>query len=51
MKREFGAQVELIKGSHGIFDVKANGKLVYSKESTGRFPESGEVTAVLKSKK
>lgn len=48
LKKAFGADAELIKGSHGIFDVKVNGKTVYSKDKTGRFPESGEVTALLK---
>ena len=31
-------------GSGGVFDVKVDGKLVYSKHSTGRFPEPGEVS-------
>jgi len=26
-----------------VFDVKVNGKLVYSKDQTGRFPEHQEV--------
>jgi selenoprotein W-related protein len=34
---------ELIQGSGGIFDVKLDGKLIYSKKETGRFPEHHEV--------
>ena len=38
----------LLKGSGGVFDVVADGTLVYSKRETGRFPEEGEVTGLLK---
>lgn len=34
---------ELLKGSGGIFDVKVDGDLVFSKHEKGRFPEDGEV--------
>ena len=33
----------LIEGSKGIFDVKVDGKLIYSKYLTGRHAEPGEV--------
>jgi len=33
----------MIAGSGGIFDVRIDGKLVFSKHSEGRFPEPGEV--------
>ena len=48
MKREFGVDAEIIKGSHGVFDVKVDGKLVYSKDKTDRFPDPGEVSELLK---
>lgn len=41
-------QAELIKGSGGIFDVTADGALVYSKHRTGRFPENAEVLQALR---
>ena len=47
MKKSFGAESDLIAGKNGIFDVKVDGKLVYSKHETGRFPNKGEVTALL----
>jgi selenoprotein W-related protein len=31
--------VEFIKGGGGIFDVKADGRLIYSKHQTGEFPD------------
>ncbi|MBA3547920.1 MAG: selenoprotein [Nannocystis sp.] len=33
----------LIKGDRGVFDVKVDGHLVFSKSETGRFPMLGEV--------
>ena len=39
---------KLVKGSGGVFDVVVDGTLVYSKRETGRFPEEGEVTGLLK---
>lgn len=39
---------ELIQGRGGIFDVKLNGKLIYSKHQTGRFPEHDEVLKAIK---
>ena len=36
-----------IPGSGGIFDVKSDGELVYSKFETGRFPQPGEVAGIL----
>ena len=42
-----GVSVELIKGSNGVFDVEIDGKLVYSKRNTGRFPYPGELTFLI----
>ena len=33
----------MIPGSGGVFDVRVNGKLVFSKDEVGRFPENNEV--------
>ncbi len=43
-----GIKVQQVPGSRGIFDVLADGKLIYSKYQTGRFPEVGEVSGLLK---
>ena len=51
LKKELGAQVELIKGRGGIFDVVADGKQVYSKHATGRFPEENEVVEAIRALK
>lgn len=40
---------EMIEGSRGIFDVKVNDVLVFSKYDSGRFPEDEEILAQLDS--
>ena len=47
--------IELIKGSSGVFDVMLMGdsyntadRLVFSKHIKGRFPKEGEITKLLK---
>jgi len=43
-----GIDAELIAGSGGIFDVKVDGRPVFSKHRTGRFPQPGEIVALLR---
>ena len=42
-----GIKVDLIKGSNGVFDVDIDGKVIYSKHSTGRFPNRGELLMLI----
>jgi selT/selW/selH-like putative selenoprotein len=44
--------IELIKGGGGIFDVKCDGVLVYSKHNAEgqRFPMNGEISKLIKEK-
>ena len=42
-----GIKVNLIKGSNGVFDVDIDGKVVYSKNTTGRFPNQGELLMLI----
>ena len=37
-----------MKGDNGIFDVVADGGLVFSKHAEGRFPEEAEVLEALR---
>jgi len=39
--------VELIRGKDGVFDVRVDGKLVFSKHQLGRFPAAGEVESAI----
>lgn len=41
------AEVELIAGSGGVFDVVAGGQKIFSKATTGRFPEEGEIVRLI----
>lgn len=43
-------EAQLIEGSHGIFDVTVDGKVVFSKDAVGRFPKAGEVSKLLQAK-
>jgi len=45
--------VTLVKGGGGIFDVKCDGKLVYSKHKTTgqRFPDAGEISKLISREK
>ncbi len=44
---EKGAEVELIDGDRGIFDVWVNDELTFSKHTEGRFPEIEEIVEKL----
>jgi selenoprotein W-related protein len=48
MKKAFGAEVELVPSHGGRFEVSLDGKLVFSKKATGRFPEDGEVDGLVR---
>lgn len=47
IKNRFNIAPQLIEGRGGVFDVKADGELIYSKRQTGRFPEHSEVIEAL----
>ncbi|UCC81779.1 MAG: Rdx family protein [Gemmatimonadota bacterium] len=48
-KHNSDIEVELIKGGGGAFEVCLDGKLVFSKLSAGRFPETEEILEILDS--
>jgi selenoprotein W-related protein len=50
LKANFGVTAELIESKGGVFEVVADGKTIFSKKNTGRFPEEGEVTELLRRK-
>ena len=47
LKMQLGAESKLTAGGGGVFDVSVDGKLVFSKKKVGRFPEPGEIVAML----
>ncbi len=36
-------EAELVKGGSGVFDVDVDGRRIYSKDETGRFPDPDEI--------
>ncbi|HHD64797.1 MAG TPA: SelT/SelW/SelH family protein [Desulfobulbaceae bacterium] len=40
--------VELIAGSGGVYEVIVDGKSIFSKKQTGRFPNEGEIVALIR---
>ena len=42
----FGAEVEFVKSSGGVFEVTVDDRIVFSKKALGRFPEPGELTSL-----
>ena len=42
------ANVEIVEGSGGVFEVTFDGKLIYSKKETGEFPEEQDILNILK---
>jgi selenoprotein W-related protein len=47
LKKDRDLDSTLTPGSGGIFEVSVDGNVVFSKKKMGRFPEDGEVLALL----
>ena len=47
MKERFDLDSELVDGSGGVFEVAFDSRPVFSKKQLGRFPDNGEVEAVV----
>ena len=47
IKETFGYETQLVKSSGGVYEIEKNGKLIFSKKNTGRFPEQGEIIKLL----
>ena len=45
MEQKYGADVELVPGVGGVFEITVDGQLKFSKKQTGRFPSDDEVIA------
>jgi selenoprotein W-related protein len=43
-----GVEAKLTRGSGGIFDVTADGAVIFSKHAEGRFPENAEIIEALR---
>jgi selenoprotein W-related protein len=45
LKKNLGAEIELVAGSNGVFDISLDGNMIYSKFKEGRFPQTDEILA------
>ncbi len=41
------ADIALLAGGGGVFDVKVDGELVFSKQASNRFPDPGEIASLI----
>ncbi|MBM4384767.1 MAG: Rdx family protein [Deltaproteobacteria bacterium] len=48
IERETGTKPTLIRGDGGVFEVTADGALLFSKKKAGRFPTEAEVLKALR---
>ncbi len=44
---KFDAEVKLIAGSGGVFEVVMDGDLLFSKKALSRFPDPGEIAGLI----
>lgn len=42
------SEMTIIPSGGGVFEIKVNGKLLFSKAELGRFPEEGEAENLIK---
>ena len=47
LKKKYDAEIELVAGSGGVFEVQVNGELIFSKRSLNRFPEENELFSLI----
>ena len=48
LKTNFGIEAELKKGYLGSFDIYVDGENIFSFSELGRYPKTGEITALLR---
>jgi selT/selW/selH-like putative selenoprotein len=51
IKKQFGVDSQLVRGSGGIFDVHVDNKKIFSKKDVGRFPTEQEIVDQLRAMK
>ena len=48
LKKDLVAEIELIAGANGIFDVSLDSNMIYSKFEQGHFPAADEIIQRIK---
>jgi selT/selW/selH-like putative selenoprotein len=49
IRKTFGVESEIVRGSGGIFIVSADNQTLFSKKEQGRFPTEREIIEMLRS--
>lgn len=49
MKKEFDADVVLIASADGVYEIMLNGRTLFSRKALNRFPDDGEIVALIQS--
>ena len=47
IETKFNVKSQLIKSGGGVFEVTVDGKKIFSKKQTGRFPEHEEILNII----
>jgi selT/selW/selH-like putative selenoprotein len=47
LNKNLGADIELVAGSNGIFDISLDGNMIFSKFEQGRFPQPDEIIKLI----
>lgn len=47
MQQRGARDVRLVEGGRGVFDIRIDGRLAYSKKTSGRFPTDAELDALI----
>jgi selenoprotein W-related protein len=50
LKQELSADSQLVASGGGVFEVSVDGELIFSKKSLGRFPDDGEILALIRAR-
>jgi selenoprotein W-related protein len=48
LQKEINAEIELVAGGGGVFDISVDGKMIFSKFEQGRFPQPEEIIKSIK---
>jgi selT/selW/selH-like putative selenoprotein len=48
LKKSLDADIELIAGSNGVYDVTVDGRMIFSKFEQGRFPQADEIISLIR---
>jgi selT/selW/selH-like putative selenoprotein len=48
LRERAGTEVDLVRGTGGVFEITVDGALKFSKKATGRFPTDAEIDALAK---